>query len=229
MQRLGFMLGSAALVGLATWLAPTAAMAVSLGSIDTFDNSSEGWAVGSNGVQPSFENGTSFDGQPGFLRHFSDGGGPNGRWIMWSEESDWTGDYLAAGVEGISLWADGRTGDDIVFWLGFDGPGGWFFTPGQTIVTDNDWEKFSFDLDPSSLIYAANSGGTQVAEDTLANVNRFEIFAGNGGVSFAGRGDLLRSAQSNNVIWFDNIAAVPEPTTAALLLLTAPLALLRRR
>ncbi|MEN0110306.1 MAG: PEP-CTERM sorting domain-containing protein [Planctomycetota bacterium] len=206
-------------LGLAAALTAVSALpaaAISIGSIDTFDTDNEGWRVGNAGVQPSQQPGVSFNGQPGFLRHFSDGGGANGKWLMWTQDSDWTGNYLSAGVGSISLWADGRTGDDIVFWLGFDGPGGWHFTPGQTIVTAEDWERFEFDVTPDSLIYSAASGGTGVAADTLSSVTRFEIFAGPGPVTFAANGDLLRAGTSQNVIWFDNVAAQPIPEPASI-------------
>lgn len=213
----------------AALVATTAMADISLTSIDTFDSDNEGWRVGNAGVAPTFNNGPSFNGEPGFLRHFSDGSGPNGKWIMWSQQSDWTGDYVEAGVTGIELWADGRTGDNTPFWLGFDGPGGWHFTPAQTIATDSDWERFSFDVSPDSLIYASGSGGTADALDTMSAVSRFEIFAGPGPVSYAANGDLLRAGTSNNVIWFDNIAAVPEPTSALLAGLTLVAAAARRR
>ncbi|MEO1585501.1 MAG: hypothetical protein AAFR96_13140 [Planctomycetota bacterium] len=215
-------------VSIAGLAAPTAGQ-ISVGSADRFEADNEGWRVGNAGVNPTFNPDPSFDGQPGFLRHFSDGAGPNGKWLMWTQQPDWTGDYLSAGVDGISLWADGRTGDDIAFWLGFDGPGGWFFTLGQTIVTADEWQRFEFDLDPNGLIYADGSGGTGNASDTLSDVSRFEIFAGFGPVTYAPRGDLLRAGTSNNVIWFDSIVAVPTPASAGVLLAGAFAACRRRR
>lgn len=209
------------------------APAITTTSIDDFSTGSENWRVGNAGNPPTQVADPSFDGETGFLRHESDGGGSNGRWIMWSEESDWTGDYLDAGIGAISLWADGRTGDDLPFWLGFDGPGGWFFTPGQTLVTADDWKRFEFDISESNLIYAADSGGTGIYEDTLSGVTRFEIFAGPGSVGYAARGDLLRADRSTNVVWVDSIsaiAAIPEPTAlVSLAVLALPLAVAGRR
>ena len=149
---------------------------------------------------------------------------------MWTQQPDWTGDYASAGVGGVSLWADGRSGGDLPFWLGFDGPGGWFFTPAQTIVTDDDWKRFDFSLAEGDLIYAAASGGPGQYADTFAAGSRCEIFAGPGPVTFAGSGDLLRAGTSNNVVWIDNLAAqpIPEPASALLALLVTT-ALGRRR
>lgn len=210
-------------------MATAAASAVSTNSIDTFDNDSEGWVVGAAGVNPTQSNDLSFDNQPGFLSHFSDGAGPNGKWLMWSQQSDWTGDYVAAGVDKVSLWADGRTGDDTILWLGFDGPGGWFFTPGQFIVTADEFKRFEFDVAPDSLIYRSESGGTGVAADTMSDVGRFEIFTGPGPVSFKGAGDILEGGVSSNIIWMDNIAALPEPSSIVLLSGVALAALMNRR
>lgn len=209
------------------------AEAISLASIDTFDTDTEGWEIAGRGADPTFDNGLSFNGQPGFLTHFSDNSGPNSRWLMLSDESDWTGDYLSAGVGSISLWMDGVSGNaDPIVWLGFEGPGGWFFTPGQVLPISDDWKRYEFDVTPDSLIHSTASGGTGVAADTLAAVTQFEIFAGPGPVNYRGNGNLLEGGRSTSVINIDNIAAqpVPEPTSVVLLGLSLSAgAVLRKR
>ncbi len=205
------------------------ANAISLGSIDDFGADSEGWTVGGAGTPPTQVGDPSFDGQPGFLRHFSDGGGPNGKWLTWSEQADWTGDYLAAGVSALSLWADGRTGEDVPLWVAFDGPGGWFVSASQTIATADDWERYEFDLTEAGLTHVAASGGTGVYADTLGDVTRFELLAGPGPIDYAIRGDLLRAGNSTHVIWLDNLKAIPEPATAALATLLLATTLSARR
>ena len=190
--------------------APASLARISLSSIDIFDTDNEGWRVGDAGVDPAFNDGTSFNGQPGFLRHFFDGGGPTGKVLMWTQRSDWTG-------------------DDLPFWIGFDGPGGWFFAPAQTLVTASGWERFEFDIAPDALIYQADSGGTGSVTDTLSGVTRFEIFAPvRGPVAYAANGDLLRAGTSNSAAWFDGIATAPSPGAAAMLLV-AGIAVRRRR
>ena len=51
----------------------------------------------------------------------------------------------------------------------------------------------------------------------MAGVTRCEVFAGPGPVGYAGNGDLLRAGTSNTVVWMDNIAALPEPSSIVLL------------
>ena len=216
-------------LGLLMAVAPySTAMAISLGSSDTFDTDTEGWQIAGRGDNPTFDSGISFDGQPGFLTHFSDGSGPNSKWLMLSSEADWTGDYVGASVGGVSLWLDGVSGNnDPIVWLGFDGPGGWFFTPGQRLLIDDDWKRFDFEVTPGSLIHSAASGGTGVAADTMAAVSQFEVFIGPGPVSFRSNGDLLQGGSSTSVINVDNISAqpqpIPEPTAVALATICASL------
>jgi hypothetical protein len=196
-------------------LVTPAAAQITTASIDRFSTSSASWAVGSAGIQPTFNGGTSFDGQPGFLRHFSDGTGPNGRFIMWNEQPKWLGNYTAAGVGSITMMVDGVSGTNTSLYIGFDGPGGWFRSSPQTVVTADNWKEFVFNVDPSNLFYVSGSGGTGLLADTLADVDRFAIFAGSGAVTYASTGDLIRTNTSTNVLSFDNIAAtpVPEPTS----------------
>ena len=77
--------------------------AVSITSVDSFATDSESWQIGWTGVQPARVALAGLDGQTGYLSHSSDGGGSNGKWLMWTEQSDWTGNYSTAGItENIS-------------------------------------------------------------------------------------------------------------------------------
>jgi hypothetical protein len=211
-------------------IAHSVSAGISLSSMDNFSSSSEGWSIGGAGVQPSHNGGNGQDGNPGFLSHFSDGGGANGKWLMFTSQSDWTGDYIAAGVSGISLWAEVTAGSNLGLRIGFDGPGGWFYSEGQTV--DAGWSQFIYLLTPDQFTYAAGSGGTASFNDTMSGVTRFEIFGGSGAVSYRSNGDLLQAGTSIATLSIDNIQVVPEPSAAALLLAAGVIAtrtLLRRR
>jgi hypothetical protein len=192
-----------------------ASAAISLSSADTFTADNEGWQVGGAGVQPSYNSGNSFNGQPGFLSHYSDGGGANGKWLMWSAQADWTGDYAAAGVAGISFWANVTSGANIDMRVAISGTGGVFSTNPITFASGSDWTKYTFNLEASSMNYVG--GGTNDFASTLSSVNKLEIFGGAGNPVFkSSNGGFAEAGTSGNTISIDNVAAIPEPFTSAI-------------
>jgi hypothetical protein len=194
---------------------PAAFAAISLSSADTLSVDNEGWQVGGAGVQPSYNSGNSFNGQPGFLRHFSDGGGANGKWLMWSAQADWTGNYAAAGVAGISFWANVTSGANIDMRVAISGTGGVFSTNPITFASGSGWTKYTFNLEAASMNYVG--GGTNHFTSTLSSVNKLEIFGGAGNPVFKSpNGGFAEAGTSVNTIWIDNVAAIPEPFTSAI-------------
>lgn len=126
---------------------------------DTFASTNEGWQIGNNGVQPTQVSSPGPGGQVGYLSHYSDGGGSNGKWVMWNTQSQWTGDYTAAGVTGIDLFANVSSGTSPVdMRLAFNGPGGWFYSDPQSV--GSGWNSYSFALTDTAFTYTSGSGGT---------------------------------------------------------------------
>ena len=82
---------------------PLAFGAVSMTSVDDFSASNESWQIGGAGIQPVRVASAGPDGLTGYLSHLSDGGSANGKWLMWTSHTDWTGNYLSAGITGITL------------------------------------------------------------------------------------------------------------------------------
>jgi hypothetical protein len=214
-----FPLFAALAAAFALHLPATAPALITTSSLDNFSDSAEGWRIGSAGVQPVRVASAGPDGQIGYLSHFSDGAGSNGKWLMWSDESKWQGDYLAAGVTGINLWANVSAGTSpVALRIAFDGPGGWFYSSAQNVGAG--WASYSFDLISADFTYVAGSGGTGLFANTFSNVSRFEILAGAGAVGYRSGGDIVQAGASVNTILIDDIGAVPEPSTYALLLMT---------
>lgn len=195
------------------------ANAISLSSLDTFATTNEGWKIGSAGIQPAQIAALGPDGQVGYLSHLSDGGGANGKWLMWNDGAKWQGNYTAAGVTGISLAANASSGSSPVSMrIGFDGPGGWFHSVPVSVA--GGWNTYSFALTQPDFTHVAAGGGSGLFSDTMAAVARFEVFSGAGAVSYKGGGDILQAGTSTNTILVDNIAAIPEPSTWLLFLMT---------
>lgn len=214
-----FRVVAALLAAFAAVTSPPAHALITTSSLDDFSTSTEGWRIGSAGIQPARIAAAGPDSQIGYLSHLSDGGGANGKWLMWSDNGKWQGDYLSAGVSGISLWANVSAGSSPVSMrIAFDGPGGWFASSAQSVVAG--WASYAFTLSPDNFTYISASGGTGLFSNTLAGVTRFEILAGGGSVSYRSGGDIVQAGNSVNTILVDNIGAVPEPSTYALLLMT---------
>jgi hypothetical protein len=199
---------------------PLQAFAITTSSLDTFAASNEGWQIGGAGAQPAHVASAGPDSQIGYLSHFSDGSSANGKWLMWNDQSKWLGNYTSAGVTGINLWANVNAGTaPVSMRIAFDGPGGWFYSAAQNVGTG--WSEYSFLLAATNFTYATSSGGTTNFSSTMSGVTRFEILAGGGSVTYRSGGDLLQAGTSVNTILVDNIGAVPEPSTYALLAMTS--------
>lgn len=197
---------------IAAGLMATNALAISISSLDTFATTNEGWQIGGAGVQPTQVSGTGPDSQVGYLSHFSDGSGANGKWLMWNDQPRWQGNYTAAGVTGISLAANVSSGSSPVSMrIAFDGPGGWFAS--SPVSVGGGWNTYSFSLTQADFTHVASSGGTATFADTMADVTRFEVLSGTGAVGYQSAGDIVQAGTSTNTILIDNIAAVPEPST----------------
>lgn len=198
---------------------PHAHALITTSSLDDFSTSTGGWKIGNAGIQPTRIAAAGPDSQIGYLSHLSDGGSANGKWLMWSDDGKWQGDYFSAGVTGISLWANVSAGSSPVSMrIAFDGPGGWFASSAQ--IVGAGWNNYAFTLAAANFTYISGSGGTGSFSNTLAGVTRFEILAGGGSVSYRGNGDIVQAGTSVNTVLIDNIGAVPEPSTYALLFMT---------
>ncbi len=150
---------------------------------------------------------------------------------MLSSQSEWLGNYTAAGVTAITLWADNAAGSPLGLRIAFDGPGGWFYSALQTITDSTggaDWTLLSFNLAPANFTYATGSGGTANFADTMAGVTRLEIFGGASSVIYKGA-DLLEAGTSSNTVSVDNISAIPEPSAFAFVLAGLAFAVTTRR
>ena len=155
--------------------------------------------------------------------------GPGGR-LSVLNESQWTGDFRAAGITAISMDVNNFGPDDLylrLFFEDFDGPP----PPANLALTVADilvpagsgWMNVVFDLSPANLI----AGGFGTVEGALTDVDVMRIFH-NPDPAFPGPGvGIPRVATTLGV---DNITAiVPEPATGVLLLGGLAAAVIRAR
>ena len=191
---------------------------VTLGQIDTFeDGTTQGWTVGAGGAPGPVNIATGGPAGAGdnFLEVSSTGRpGPGGR-LVTINSSQWAGNYLAAGVNEITLDANNLGATDLSIRLLFADPMGG--PPADVAVTSqalllpagSGWVHASFLIDPADLVAVLGS-----ASAALANATEMRIFH-NPAPDFPGPPVGIPDIAAT--LGVDNItaAAVPEPGTLA--------------
>lgn len=200
--------------------------AVTLFQPETFDLATF-WQSGSpNSTPPSvIPNGGPMGTGDSFLQITSDvGGGAGSRLIAFNSSSDWTGNYTAAGVSGLTM--DLRNGGQgsLFVRVAVNGPGGWFVTDAREVAAGRGFENFSFDLEAGALTPARVNSPTlgTDAGATLAGVTQLRILHN------PDHGDA-RGAVATAALRVDNITAVPEPGLGALIAVSFGMFAFRKR
>ncbi len=183
------------------------AAALSLGMVDTFEAGADaGWAAGPAIIVPPtvVPNGGAGGAGDGYLAVVALGGaGANSRLAVIAG-AQWAGDYLAAGVNRITMDVSnlGSTPLHLRLWLA--GPPGASAVSSQAVAlaAGADWTAVSFALDTSAL-------QGQVAA-TLGDVRQLRLFHATA-PAFPG-------AAVVGTLGLDNVTAVPEPAAAWLTL-----------
>lgn len=203
--------------------------AVTFRQVDTFqDGTTMGWFVPGPSPTPPANAGSGGPGGMGdayLLLTATGGGGPGSR-LSVLNDAQWSGNYGSAGVTMITMDLNNFGPDDLYIRLLFEdfaGPG----PPVNLALTDavflkagSGWQKAAFLIGPAAL--TALSGTSAGA---LASADTIRIFH-NPDPDFPGPGAGIPPV--NAALGVDNITALPEPATGALLA-AGLLALLVRR
>lgn len=197
-------------------------------TLSTFDADAEGWQPWSTSTT-----GGITENNP-YLHLPVDGAGQFGRMIAFHSGSDWTGDYISTGVDGLRLHLVNRsTINEIHLRLAIGNraspqqPGGtWWLSRNAIIVpTQSEWAEITLPIAEQDFQVVGNlSGelGTDSFEETLSNVQNLRILSAV--VPLGAIGDEFIGD-----VGLDNIALIPEPTSAFLLLSGCLVLLLLRR
>jgi hypothetical protein len=194
--------------------ATTSHGAVILGQVDTFeDGTTQEWSIGSIfGGHPAPPANVPSGGPAGvddnYLRLTALGGGGAGSRLSVLNRSQWSGDYLAAGVSRIQLDVRNFGPEDVVLRLGFFDPVGGAptngaVTDGVPVFAGGEWQRIEFLTTPATM--------TTLFGDVTAlmsNVTEVRLFH-NPNPTFPGPG--LGPPTVNALVGIDNIRAVPEP------------------
>ncbi len=196
--------------------------AVTVGQVDDFeDGTTQGWAVAfgpGGGGHPAPPQNIATGGPAGLDDNFLlltalGGGGPGSR-LTAGNLAQWSGDYLAAGVDRIEMWVNNFGQNDLFLRLLFEDPTGGppanvaYSADPIVIVAGGGWQKISYSLAEADLEAALGDVNGALSGATVLRLYH--------GVADGFPGEAV-SAQ----LGVDNIraiAAVPEPATWALMI-----------
>jgi hypothetical protein len=200
-----------------TALAP--AHAVDAGEIDTFGSGIEAWFAGGgpSGQFPLIGPTVIANGGPAgagdsFLQIVANGSpGPGGRLVAMNG-AQWAGNYLASGISAIAMDLRNLGPSDLTVRLYFEDPipgppaNEAVTTLGVLLPAGGAWTHALFPITPANLTVLQGDATTLLAHTTVLRI-------------FSGGPADFPPAQVSGTLGVDNIQAVPEPETLALLAL----------
>jgi hypothetical protein len=200
------------LVLLGLLFAPASLFAVGLGQTDDFeDGSVQGWIEG--GPSPNMPTNISDGGPLGagdnYLENISAGGfGAGSRLVMYNQ-SQWTGDYIAAGITRIQADMANFGSSALSMRISIEQNFGNIFasTNAVNLPADGQWYSVVFDLTASDMSFVS---GSLSLNDVLGGVDEMRILSAAGGPTHMGDSIVAN-------LGVDNIRAVPAPGALSLL------------
>jgi hypothetical protein len=203
--------------------------AVTLFQTDTFSSGTAGWTEGAPSPNPPVVADTGLVGGPYLRNDSAGGGGAGGRMVMWND-SQWTGDYISAGILAIQFDALSTGDEPVDFRFAFNGVGGWFYSPLIRIddfASGPELTRFVLPITSADLTYAA--GGSGIYDETMGAVTRMEIISATAPPEVGVSDDVLRGDRLDGTLLVDNLMAIPEPGSVGLLVLSCLAWVARRR
>jgi hypothetical protein len=210
------LMAAGAAMSLCAFAAPTQAVVV--GQVDTFEASIEGWFAGGGprAEEPPTPPQVVASGGPGgaddaFLLITSTGqAGEEGGRPVGMNASRWAGDYRSQGINGIAMDLRNMGDVDLTVRLYFEDPipgppQNEAITQGVLLPAGGDWTHVLFPISPSQMTLLQGD-----VETVLSGTTVLRIFHGEA-PDFPGEAVAAQ-------LGVDNITAVPEPGTMALML-----------
>jgi len=146
---------------------------------DFEDGTTQGWANGGTSPNPptNIPTGGPDGADDNFLEKMSAGGtGAGSRWVAFNEDTDWLGDYTAAGITDISFDVKNAGNNDLNLRIGIEGASSEIVTTVPVVVpiSQTDWTNVVIPISEADFTV---TDGTDPVADVLADVIHIRIFS----------------------------------------------------
>ena len=189
----------------------TSIFAIEPNQWDNFqDGTTQGWGSGPVNPNPPINVSTGGPGgsSDAYLRVISNDTVGAGSMLITFNVTQWTGNYVTAGVTAISMYMNNFSNETLFMRIAMQGPGGNFWSVNPvTLLPQSGWQIVQFSLQPASL-----TGGVDV-NATLSGVSQFRILHNAVGAYIGATVDAE--------IGIDNITAAENPLPVELVSFTA--------
>jgi hypothetical protein len=197
-------------LGLSVLLSTAPAFGVIIGQSDSFHSGLDNWQGGAGGFAVVPNGGPAGAGDQ-YLQ-ISSGASPLPPRLAAFNDSQWLGNYSAAGVTAVAIDLLNSGSNSLPMRIAIREAAGGSATPGYASATpfslppDGLWHDVVFSLNAASL---TGFNSPQPLSVDLANVKDFRILAS---AALSGVGDMVAA-----VVGVDNVTAVPEPSALVLI------------
>lgn len=169
--------------------APQSHATIVFGEVDTFqDGTTMNWQQGASSPNPTMNiaNGGPAGVGDAYLQNVSSGGFGAGSKMVMFNQTQWIGNYVAAGVDRITAQMANFGSTVLHMRIAVrGGPGSTIYssTSAADVAADGLWHSVTFDLTTSAL---TNIGGGDTLSQVLSSVSEFRVLSAIGGPSFSG-------------------------------------------
>jgi hypothetical protein len=194
---------------------PRSTRALTLGQVDNFqDSTTDGWGTG-GGTQPiAITSGGPLGAGDEYLQVISKGGGGTDSKLIILNTSQWLGDYTDAGITGISLDLANFGTQTLSMRLAFfiSKPVGYAATTPFSLPADSNWHQAFFPLVAADF--------TAVGSPSVSFAAMLTNFSGQLRILDSAT-PAVEGASIATTLGVDNVAAVPEPSAFAMMVVGA--------
>ena len=177
------------------------AFAIAPNQYDNFENgTTQGWASGISNPNPptNINTGGPAGINDNYLLATAIGGAGAGSKLVIFNSSQWSGNYITAGVQSVSMYIKNFDTTSLSLRIVLQGPGGDFWSVNPVVVSSlSNWQPVVFSIQPTDL-----TGGINV-NTTLSGVTSVRVLHS---VAGGTTGDAIKVK-----IGLDNISAASQP------------------